>query len=690
MTSANQNPIDPLDQEEEESKRDRRKLIVIVLLLLLLLGWFVGNLIRKAPSGAPTAVNKIQNTKPTPPKDTTVALLMTPTPSPKPGSNNNGGGGNSNHNGGGSNNNNNVGNNNNNNPTPTPTHPVTTGTPVPTHVPTGTPAPTPTGSVVPTPTLFDGWVITGLKPHLKAISANTNPAYDMTVAGQFGQVETAIRARADNSLITDFPVNFSGNLNWSNVDADSLGNKAFFHYPGGINQLPGSMNNTYSLYVKKGLGTEVGVCPGVAQLDLVNKFCPGLYYLHQGSPNVTIVTINGIQYWQVSGLTGTGAFSLIDPRDTLTRLQVDTASNHDIEFTSTYAVNSSGDTIVVDFVPNQGTTNGSNDWDFNGIDVGDLDLVDDGSNKTLCTGSNPCSASAGVWGVNINSTTDTITFTAPTDAGATEIDAGSIIHVLVGLNATFQATGNTQIINQDNVNSYEISIRIDNGVDQDFAEVEIPIIDDDTVNVTGFIDTFITFDIDTASTDIQCDAAGGGNPCDSYGTATDNSGYVVDLGEMTTSAVSTSGSSAIHSDGGTGNINSIFFDLTSNATSGTAVTVVSANAALNGPGANQIPSVTAGAERHIIAGSGLYGINSYAGLVDTAVSGNAVINDECDGDTGSDYYCAVTATPVEIFNTGGAAIDTLRLQWHVAASPDNLDGTGTYTDQLTFIATATF
>jgi hypothetical protein len=678
LTSPNQDPKDQDDPEDPESKRDRRKLIVIVLLLLLLLGWFVGNLIRKAPSGIPANINKIQSVKPTPPRDTTVALIMTPTPSPKPGT------GNANHSGGGNNN----GGNNNNHSTPTPTQPGTTGTPVPTNIPTGTPAPT--VSVSPTPTLFDGWVITGLKPQLKAISANTNPAYDMTVAGQFGQVETAIRTRADNSLITDFPINFNADLNWSNVDADSLGNKSFFHYPGGIVYLPGTVNNSYSLFVKKGLGTKVGVCPGAANLDLVNKTCTGIYYLDKGSPNVAVVTINGIQYWQVSGLTGTGAFSLIDPKDTLTRLQVNTASNHDLEFTSTYAVNSSGDTIVLDFVPNQGTTNGSNDWDFNGIDVGDIDLVDDGSNKTLCTGSNPCSAGAGVWGVNIDSTADTITFTAPTDAGATEIDAGSIIHVLVGLNATFQAAGNTQIINQDNVNSYEISIRIDNGVDLDFAEIEIPIIDDDTVNVTGFIDTFLTFDIDTASTDIQCDAAGGGNPCDSYGTATDNSGYVVDLGEMTTSAVSTSGASALHSDGGTGNINSIFFDLTSNATGGTAVTVMSANGALNGPGANQIPSVTTGAERHITAGSGLYGINSYAGLVNTSLSGNAVINDECDGDTGADYYCSVSTTPIEIFNTGGEAIDTLRLQWHVAASPDSLDGTGTYTDQLTFIATATF
>src|SRR5690606_2671593 len=103
-----------------------------------------------------------------------------------------------------------------------------------------------------------------------------------------------------------------------------------------------------------------------------------------------------------------------------------------------------------------------------------------------------------------------------------------------------------------------------------------------------------------------------------------------------------------------------------------------------------IPSVSDGSEVQISAGSGLYGINHFAGLVNSALSGAVLVHDDCDADTGDDYYCDVSLTATEIFNTNAAPVDSLRMQWEVAASPDSLDGTGTYTDQLTFIATATF
>ena len=235
-----------------------------------------------------------------------------------------------------------------------------------------------------------------------------------------------------------------------------------------------------------------------------------------------------------------------------------------------------------------------------------------------------------------------------------------------------------------------MSILITNTSGTESGEVEIPIIDDDTLNVHGFIDTFITFDIDTSETDEQCDAAGGSSPCDSHGGSSDNGGYIVDLGEMTSSVVNDSGDTVLHADTLSGEINSIFFDLSTNADAGVAVTVTSLNGALNGPGANSIPTVGSGSEQQITAGSGLYGINSYSGLVNTAVGGAAVINVDCDGTSGTDYYCDTPTSPASIFTTGGAPIDTLRLEWEVAASPNSLDGTGTYTDQLTFIATATF
>ncbi|KXK27395.1 MAG: hypothetical protein TR69_WS6001000271 [candidate division WS6 bacterium OLB20] len=581
--------------------------------------------------------------------------------------------------------------NQNTNPGPTQA-PVTsqpTPTPAATAVPTQpqtSPAPSPTPTSVPA-----GWRILGLKPWLMATAGVIAQTTDTSVMGQTGTVQTILRMDDGLLPIATFNVEFVSDLYWTDLTAGSIGNKAFFHYPGGIEEVPGAVDASYHLYVFKGVSNKVGVCPGAASLEAVNKDCSGVFYLNESSPNVDIISYQGREYWKIGGLRGTGAFSLLDTKDILTRLQVGTASDHYIQFTTTYDLDSSGDTIVVDFVPGQLTTDGTMDFDFNGIDSEDIDVVDDGGDLTLCTGGNPCSPAAGVWGVEINATADTITFTAPTDAGPGEIQAGSIMVIRIGENAVTGASGDTQIINPDNVGLYEISVRMDNGSDEDFGELEIPVIDDDTTNVVGYIDTFISFDLDTATADTDCDAAGGASPCNSHGGSTDGSGYVIDLGELNTSSVNDSGDSVYHADGLTGAINSIWFDLSTNAESGAVVTMFSLNEALAGPGSNEIPSVGAG-EVQITSGSGLYGINSFAGLTNTAQAGAGVISDDCDGDGGDDYYCSVAdgGNAITIFTTGGDPVDQLRIQWEVGASPDSSDATGTYSDELTFIATATF
>ena len=476
--------------------------------------------------------------------------------------------------------------------------------------------------------------------------------------------------------IATFNVNFSTSLDWSSLTADSNGtDKAFFDYPGGFSALPGASGSSYTLYVPKGSGNRVAICPGVSSLAAVNPGCSGVYTLNESSPNVTVVSEGGVVYWKISGLTSTGGISLSGLSDLMTRLQVSTASDHTIQFSSINGATASGNTLAVVFDPT-----GQN-YNLTAITIGDIDLELNGSGVTLAA-----SAGASTWGTNINTSSDTITFTAPT-SGTGYLPAGGVVVVKIGKNAT---GGTNQIINPATVNSYELHMIVVNGSGTETGEVEVPIIDDDTVNVTGYIDTFISFDIDTASTNVQCDAAGGGNPCDSYGGATDNSGYVVDLGEMTTSAVNNSGDSVPHADGGTGAVNSIYFDLSTNASGGAAVTVTSLNGALLGPGASSIPTVGGSGEQQIVAGSSLYGINSHTGLIDTAVSGSALINTDCDGTSGVDYYCDTPTTPTQIFTTNNLPVDTLRIQWEVAASPNSLNSTGTYTDQLTFIATATF
>ncbi len=69
-----------------------------------------------------------------------------------------------------------------------------------------------------------------------------------------------------------------------------------------------------------------------------------------------------------------------------------------------------------------------------------------------------------------------------------------------------------------------------------------------------------------------------------------------------------------------------------------------------------------------------------------------IVDLDCDASSGDDYYCDVAdgGTPISIFNSNSLPIDDGRLQFAVGASPASDDGTGTYTDQLTFVATATF
>jgi len=329
-------------------------------------------------------------------------------------------------------------------------------------------------------------------------------------------------------------------------------------------------------------------------------------------------------------------------------------------------------------------------WDLSSIIVTDIDLADESGDKVLCTDTDKsCDATATEWGVNINTTTDTITLTHPTNNANEDIPANDAITVEIGV----VAGGSNYITNPSSANTYEISIQniytaAGGGTEQ--GEVEIPILDSDTVNVTGFIDSFITFDIDTvtdttAVTNTDCDATGGVSPCDSHGGVVDGAGYVVDLGEMNTTQVNKSGlSGVLHADGSTGDINAIGIDIECNADSGIALTLDSLYEDLQGPGSNEIPDV-AGGPTLITAGDGSYGIRE---IDNTATYGSFTIATIYDGSANNYGNVSDGGTAINVALTTGP-IDG-RILMEVAATPDNLDGTGTYNDELTFILTATF
>ncbi len=506
---------------------------------------------------------------------------------------------------------------------------------------------------------------------------------NLASAGYGGTFSASIIDNMSGNPIAQFNMGLTTDIDWTTVEAIRDGFKTLVHFPSGFASTPGVTSSTYSLLVERPANSQsVVICPGATAIVDVEISCSGAETKLITDVDVDIVAYNGKEFFKISGLSSTGGLPINDAsavRDTMTREQVSVASDHTLEFGTTLGINSPTDTVVVDF---------DDAWDFTPVTVSDLDLEVNGTDKTLCTGALPCSPGAGVWGVDLNTSTNVLTFTAPTDATSGEVNINDTITVKIGKTATFQATGTNQPVNPSVVASYEVHLVITNG-GSEFGEMEVPIIDDDTVNVTGYLDTFVTFDIDTATSDINCDATGGGNPCDSYGGATDNSGYVVDLGEMTTSTVNVSGNSVDHADGGTGNINYIWFDISSNAANGINVRSYSLNDALVGPGASQIPSVGAG-EVQITAGSSLYGLQNRFLDSKNAISGTIDIDPDCDTTGGDTYFCSVGGSAGRTIFSSDARIDTGRVQFRVGATPNSLNATGTYTDQLTFIASASF
>jgi len=336
--------------------------------------------------------------------------------------------------------------------------------------------------------------------------------------------------------------------------------------------------------------------------------------------------------------------------------------------------------------------------EFEGTDLG----VDDVSIAQVDSGA--CSS----WTENVTSDVDGYNVSFECDTPAANGDGYITIYVTNDLdNPAVSAT-------------YEITVRTyDLGADTDFGggddvlvdygSLEVPIVDDDTVNVEGFIDTFIAFDIDTSSTDEDCDSVGM-NACDSHSTAGDGAGYVVNLGMLNTASVSDSGDTTSFSDGSSGVINYIWFDASTNASRGMAITLISNTGQndLDGPQTNnisaleevngnfEIRSVPSSSSTVISAGSGLYGFAfaSDDGGLNTVTSGDvATIYPPYDQfSPGSFGYIPSSlggGDPSPVLNAFGP-LNQARVQYEIAASPDSLDGTGVYTDSLTFVATGIF
>ncbi len=126
----------------------------------------------------------------------------------------------------------------------------------------------------------------------------------------------------------------------------------------------------------------------------------------------------------------------------MTRQSVSAATNMDIRFRMENAITSTGDTIALTF---------DEGFSLAAISVSDIDLLHGASyetSETLAT-----SAAAGVWGAAISG--QTITFTPPTDVGASEITDDEPVAIRIGTNAS---GGSGQITNPSTAGLYEVAI----------------------------------------------------------------------------------------------------------------------------------------------------------------------------------------------------------------------------------------
>lgn len=270
--------------------------------------------------------------------------------------------------------------------------------------------------------------------------------------------------------------------------------------------------------------------------------------------------------------------------------------------------------------------------------------------------------------------------TATTDCSAT----GNVI-TCTTLQTSVVVTG---VTNPATVGSYDIAV---NFTGDDDVTINAAIVDSDTVNVNGYINTSLTFDLDTSTIDEDCDP----DSCLAHSGATGPaSNYTVDLGNLTTAVVNLSGvTDVMHADGETGLVNHIWFDLSSNAAGGVIVTYVSELGYLSRhglagtPDAWDIPSVADG--EAIVANTPGYGIKFAAAPTYENLGEAGTIAQRVDCTDVDSTYCAMPTSAAQLLGVD-TSVQDLRAQLTVAAAVDGTMPAGTYVDQLTFIATGTF
>jgi hypothetical protein len=144
-----------------------------------------------------------------------------------------------------------------------------------------------------------------------ALEIENQAGNSLKVGSQFGSLNSneLVSLKSGIYMISNVVVDFglSQSHDWSAVTfgIDLVEGKSFVNNLNPIDA-PGA-DSTHSLYIPKQEGQDGAfICPNATELSEVFIGCAGGYSVNVGNPNLTVETIDNVDYWKVDGLTGTG------------------------------------------------------------------------------------------------------------------------------------------------------------------------------------------------------------------------------------------------------------------------------------------------------------------------------------------------------------------------------------------------
>ena len=325
--------------------------------------------------------------------------------------------------------------------------------------------------------------------------------------------------------------------------------------------------------------------------------------------------------------------------DTLSRTKKSTLSSHTMKFTTSVAIQVSGDTIVITF---------PSDFSFATKAIATVSLTHGASTGAESTETLAASPSATAWGAVFSGTSNRIfTLTTPTDGiGSAALAANDKVII------TYDSTNSTNATTQG---SYAVTVAVA-GTNTATAQFADYIIDDDQVGVTGTVDPSLSFSI----SDIAIGFGSFIGTAIRYATGDAAGNASVPANDLPTKLV-----------------------VSTNGDNGATITIQDEGSGSNpglwsaSPISELIPAaastlVTTGSKKY-----GAYGKNA----------SSLTIHESFDNDTNSDVAISRTA---QTFASATDPLSSASVDLTLLAAIDATTKAGAYTDTITIICTGNF